>query len=186
MFADGDALIKRLQYLIPLKDEDESALIAGIVKVTDGIVFNSFLLGIIEGAYGGLLFAIMGVPSPVFWGMIMAGLSIIPLVGTNTVMVPAAIIYLLIGDYTTGIVLLTAGTGVILVNQNIIRPRLDANRSGMHTVLALIASLGGLLWMGIIGFLSGPIITGIFIAVWDQFGKRYKDKLEVMNKGENN
>jgi predicted PurR-regulated permease PerM len=70
------------------------------------------------------------------------------------------------------------------VNQNLIRPRLDAERSGMHTVLALIASLGGLLWMGIIGFLSGPIITAIFVAVWNQFGTKYKEKLERMNKGE--
>jgi predicted PurR-regulated permease PerM len=99
-------------------------------------------------------------------------------------MIPAAIIYLLIGDYTTGILILTLGTGAILINQNLIRPRLDAERSGMHTVLALIASLGGLLWMGIIGFLSGPIITAIFVAVWNQFGNKYKEKLEMMNKSE--
>jgi predicted PurR-regulated permease PerM len=186
MFADGDVLLKRLHYLIPLNDKDESDLIKNIIKVTDGIVINSFMLGIIEGVYGGILFAILGIPSPVFWGMMMAGLSIIPLVGTNTVIVPAAIIYLLIGDYTTGIVLLTAGTGVVLINQNIIRPRLDANKSGMHTVLALIASLGGLLWMGIIGFLSGPIITAIFVAIWDQFGRKYQTKLVSINKGEEN
>ncbi|MCF6364879.1 MAG: AI-2E family transporter [Bacteroidales bacterium] len=183
MFADGDKLLERLQYLIPLKDEDEKELMDNIEKVTDAIVINSFMLGIIEGTYGGILFALLGIPSPVFWGIIMAGLSIIPLVGTNSIMVPAFLIHLLLGDYTTAFILLGAGTGVILINQNLVRPRLDANRSGMHTAIALIASLGGLLWLGVIGFLAGPLLTGLFILIWDQYGKKYKDNLEEMNKG---
>jgi predicted PurR-regulated permease PerM len=184
MLADGDYLIQRLQYLIPLKDEDERELMQNIEKVTDGVVINSFMLGAIEGIYGGVLFAILGVPSPAFWGVIMAGLSIIPLVGTNSVMVPAAIIYFLIGDYVTGALILCLGTGVILINQNLIRPKLDAKRSGMHTAMALIASLGGLLWLGIIGFLAGPLLTGLFIVIWDQYGKKYKERLEILNKGD--
>ncbi len=184
MFADGDYLLKRLQYLIPLKDSDEQTLMDNIEKVTDGIVINSFLLGAIEGTYGGILFALVGVPSPVFWGIIMTFLSIIPIVGTNSIMIPAWIIYFLIGDYSTGAILLFAGTGAVLVNQNLIRPRLDANRSGMHTAMALIASLGGLLWLGIIGFLAGPLLTALFIVMWDLFGKKYNKELLVMNKGD--
>ncbi len=184
MFADGDKLLAKLQYLVPMKDSDERTLIANIEKVTDGIVINSFLLGAIEGTYGGILFAIAGVPSPVFWGIIMTFLSIIPLVGTNSIMVPAWIIYFLIGDYTTGLILLIAGTGVVLVNQNLIRPRLDADKSGMHTAMALIASLGGLIWLGVIGFLAGPLITALFIAMWELYGIKYNKQLVKMNKGD--
>lgn len=183
MFADGDVLIDRLQYLIPLKDEDEAELMYNIEKVTDGIVINSFLLGIIEGVYGGALFAFVGIPSPVFWGVIMAGLSIIPLLGTNSILIPFVLINFLIGETNTALILLFAGSFVVLFNQNIIRPRLDANRSGMHTAMALIASLGGLVWMGIIGFLAGPLITALFIVIWDQYGKKYHKSLEQMNKG---
>ena len=184
MFSDGDALIKRLQFLIPMKDSDEKALMDNIEKVTDGIVINSFLLGAIEGTYGGILFALTGVPSPVFWGMIMVALSIIPVVGTNSIMVPAVIIHFLLGDYTTGTILLIFGVGAVLVNQNLIRPRLDANKSGMHTAMALIASLGGLLWLGVIGFLAGPLLTALFIAMWDLYGKKYNKELVVMNKSD--
>ncbi len=186
MFADGDLLLTRLQYLIPLKDEDEVELMYNIEKVTDGIVINSFMLGAIEGTYGGILFALLGIPSPVFWGILMVGLSIIPLLGTNSVLIPAVIIHFIIGDNTTALILLTAGSGVVLINQNIIRPRLDANKSGMHTAIALIASLGGLIWMGVIGFLAGPLITALFIVIWNQYGKKYQKRLEIMNKGEEN
>lgn len=184
MFADGDILLTRLQYLIPLKDEDEVELMYNIEKVTDGIVINSFMLGAIEGTYGGILFAMLGIPSPVFWGIIMVGLSIIPLLGTNSVLVPAVILYFILGDTATALILLFAGSGVVLINQNIIRPRLDANKSGMHTAIALIASLGGLMWMGVIGFLAGPLITALFIVIWNQYGKKYQKRLEIMNKGE--
>ncbi len=182
MFADGDILVKRLQYLIPMNNAEEKALMDNIEKVTDGIVINSFLLGAIEGTYGGILFYLVGVPSPVFWGLIMTFFSIIPIVGTNSVMMPAAIIYFLIGDYATGTILLLAGTGVVLINQNLIRPRLDANKIGMHTAMALIASLGGLLWLGVIGFLAGPLLTALFIAMWDLYGKKYNEELVLMNK----
>ncbi len=185
LFAEGHILLKKLKFLIPLKDSTEDRLIASIQKVTDGIVFNSFLLGTIEGVYGGILFALLGIPSPVFWGMMMAGLSIVPLVGTNFIMVPAALIHFLIGDYGTGTWLLTAGTGVILLNQNIIRPKLDADKSGMHTAMALIASLGGLMWLGVIGFLAGPIITALFIEIWDKYSTIYREDLIFYNAGGN-
>lgn len=184
MFADGDVLLTRLQYLIPLKDEDEVELMYNIEKVTDGIVINSFMLGAIEGTYGGILFTLLGIPSPVFWGILMVGLSIIPLLGTNSILIPAVIIHFIIGDNTTALILLIAGSGVVLLNQNIIRPRLDANKSGMHTAIALIASLGGLIWMGVIGFLAGPLITALFIVIWKQYGKKYQKRLEIMNKGD--
>jgi len=184
MLIDGKTLIKRLQYLIPLSDEHERELFTNVEKVTDAIVFNSFMLGIIEGTFGGLLFAALGIHSPVFWGFIMVFLSVIPLLGTNTILVPVAIFYFIIGSYTTGIIILVVGSGAVIINQNIIRPRLDGNKSGMHTAIVFLASLGGLLWMGIIGFLAGPLLMALFLAVWNQYGEKYKMDLEEFNKGD--
>jgi predicted PurR-regulated permease PerM len=186
LLLDGEGLIKRLQYLIPLSKEEENELIKNIIKVTDALVFNSFMIGIIEGTFGGILFAILGIPSPVFWGVIMAFLSIIPLVGTNTIMVPMAVFHFIIGETTTGILILSIGSVIILINQNLIRPRLDGNKSGMHTAIMFLASLGGLLWLGIIGFLAGPLVAALFLAIWNQYGIRYQKKLDEISIGTNN
>jgi predicted PurR-regulated permease PerM len=43
--------------------------------------------------------------------------------------------------------------------------------------------MGGLVWLGIVGFLVGPMITALFLIIWDQFGVRYHDELMVYNKG---
>lgn len=183
MLLDGKVLLKRLQYLIPLDDEDENELLANVKRVTDAVVINTFMLGAIEGIFGGVLFALLGIPSPFFWGFIMAILAVIPLVGTNSVMVPMGIIQLVLGNYTAGLIILILGSGLVLVNQNLVRPRLDGNKSGMHTAIIFIGTLGGLMWMGIIGFLAGPLITGLFLTIWSQFGKKYQGRLEGYNRG---
>jgi predicted PurR-regulated permease PerM len=183
LFIDGKKLVERIQYLVPLKDTEEKEMFSKLERVTDAIVLNTFMLGFIEGAYGGALFAILGIPSPFFWGMLMTFLSIIPLVGANTILVPMGVIQILIGNVGTGIVILAVGCGAILINQNIIRPRLDGHKSGMHPAIMFLASMGGLILMGLIGFIVGPMITGLFLVSWNQFGERYKRKLEKFNKG---
>ncbi len=179
---DGRRLLERLQFLVPLNDEDEKEMIGNLEKVTDAIVFNSFLFGVIEGTYGGILFAVLGIPSPVFFGIMMAVLSIIPLVGSNTILLPTAILQFAFGNTTTGILVLVLGVGAVLINQNIIRPRMDGKKSGMHPAIAFLASMGGLIWLGFVGFLAGPLIAALFITVWNQFGKRYEDTLNHFNK----
>jgi predicted PurR-regulated permease PerM len=183
LLADGKSLVRKIQYLLPLNDDDERKLFFRMEDVTDALIVNTFMIGIIEGTYGGVLFAFLGIPSPFFWGTMMVFLSIIPLVGANTILVPMGIIQIAIGNIGTGIIILVIGTGAILINQNIIRPRLDGHRSGMHPAIMFLASMGGLVWLGIIGFLVGPMITALFLIIWDQFGVRYHDELMVYNKG---
>ncbi len=182
MLVDGKSLLERIHFLLPLKDEDEKELLENVKRVTDAVVINTFMLGALEGIFGGILFALLGIPSPFFWGFIMTILSVIPLVGTNTVMIPVGIVYLLMGNYTVGLTVLIVGSGLVLVNQNLIRPRLDGNKSGLHTAIIFIGTLGGLMWMGIIGFLAGSLITGLFVTIWNQFGKKYKLNLDAYNK----
>ena len=185
LLADGKSLVKKVQYLMPLKDSDEKELFEKLEQVTDALIINTFMIGIIEGAYGGLLFAILGIPSPFFWGTMMVFLSIIPLVGANTILVPMGIIQIIIGNVWTGLIILILGTGAITINQNIIRPRLDGHKSGMHPAIMFLASMGGLVWLGIVGFLVGPMITALFLIIWHQFGIRYHEELVEFNQSEN-
>ncbi len=184
LLLDGRALIQRLQYLLPLKDTDEQEMFRKFEQVTDAIVINTFVLGFIEGAYGGTLFAILGISSPFFWGVLMAFLSIIPLVGANTILLPMAMVQFIFGNIVSGIVILVFGCGAIIIDQNIIRPRLDGAKSGIHPAIMFLASMGGLILMGIIGFIAGPMIVGMFLVLWNIFGERYQEKLEKYNKGD--
>ena len=184
MLVDGRALRSRLQFLIPMDDNDEAAVMRKLTQVTEGIVFNTFLAGLVEGTWGGILLAIAGVPSPFFWGTMMVALSIIPLVGANSVLFPAGVILLSIGHVWQGLLVLILGTGLILINQNFIKPKLDGKRSGMHPAIVVIASLGGMFWMGLVGFIAGPFLAAAFIVLWDQFGKKFERQLTRLNAGQ--
>jgi len=183
LLIDGSRLLKRVQYLTPLPTADEKELIKNLERVIDGIIINTFMLGAIEGVFGGTLFALLGIKSPVFWGFIMAMLSMIPIVGTNTILIGMAIFQFIIGNDTTAIIILSVGVSAVAINQHIIRPRLDGKRSGMHAAIAFIGSMGGLVWLGVIGFLAGPLIAALFITIWNQFGIKYQAKLEAFAKG---
>ncbi len=180
---DGQTLQDRLQFLIPFEDKNEKEFMLKMKDVTEAIIFNTFLIGAIEGTWGGILLAIAGVPSPFFWGTMMVLLSVIPLVGANAVLFPTALILLFMGNLWEGFMILILGTGLITINQNFIKPRIDGQRSGMHPAIVVIASLGGMFWMGLIGFLAGPFLAAAFLVIWDQFGKKYEAQLLHFNAG---
>jgi len=182
LFLDGEKLLNKFHYLLPLKDADEKKLISNITRITDATIYGIILIGILEGIFGALLLSIIDIPSPLLWGVGMMILSMLPLVGTNALLLPIAIYKLAIGNYFAGFFILIIGSGGILVSQNILRPLLVGNRSGMHPVIIVISSLGGIAWLGLIGFLVGPLIGGLFVAIWEQFGKKFDKQLRQYNR----
>ena len=64
------------------------------------------------------------------------------------------------------------GLGGVAITQNVVKPKLLGDRTGLNPALALLATIGGIAWLGLIGFLVGPLLASLFIVVWQQFGKR--------------
>ena len=176
MFYDGKKLISKIHSVSPFDRNDEKKGMDELIKITDTIVIYTFLIGVAEGIYGGTLFAILGISSPFFWGILMVILSMIPIVGANTIILPAALIQFVMGNYGNGFILLFLGAGLIIINQNIIKPKLTGDRTGLHPVLMFIASLGGIAWLGIVGFLVGPLIAALFIVAWSQYAIKFKSE----------
>jgi predicted PurR-regulated permease PerM len=149
--------------------------------MTSATMVSTLIIGIIEGLFGGILFLIFGLPSPVLWGVVMLIVSMIPLVGTNVIIVPAGIVMIASGRYFAGIVIIILGLVGITLSQNLLKPKLLGNRSGLHPALVLISTLGAIIWIGVIGFLVGPLMASLFIVVWNQFGFKYREELDSRN-----
>jgi predicted PurR-regulated permease PerM len=157
MFLDSKKLLSKVRRVLPMERTDERKAVDELVKITDTIIIYTLLIGIAEGAFGGILFMIMGISSPFFWALIMVVLSMLPIVGANSVIVPAAVILIINGSPTKGLILLVIGAGAITINQNIIKPKLTGDRSGLHPVVMFISTIGGIAWLGVIGFWSDPL-----------------------------
>ena len=85
-------------------DGRQRTLFRRFASVTRATLKGTILVGMAQGALGGVLFFVLGLRAPVFWGVIMAMLSLLPLVGPAIVWVPAAIYLIVTGSVTKGIV----------------------------------------------------------------------------------
>ncbi len=171
---DGEKLVTSISAVIPMEQRDIDYISSETVQVTSATLVSTVLIGFFEGVYGAFLFLLIGIPSPFLWGLIMMVLSVIPLVGTNFVFVPTILILALSGRWVAAFVLLVFGVGGVGISQNLIKPKLLGTRSGLHPAVVLLATLGGIGWLGIIGFLVGPILAGLFAVLWRMLAERYR------------
>lgn len=127
-----------------------------------------------------ILFFLVGIPHPVVWGVVMAIFSMLPVVGSNTVIVPFAVFLLITGHWGKALVLLTAGTGLLTISTSILKPKIVGDRAGLHPAVIVLSTIGGVAWLGMVGFFIGPLIAALFIMVWTQYSERYKARISHM------
>ena len=176
-FKDGHKILERMFYYLPLSDEDETRMLAQFTSITRATVKGTLVIGIIQGALGGVAFWVAGIDGAALWGTIMTILSIIPGIGAPLVWVPAVIILFVTGQYLTATLLLVWCGAVVGTIDNFLRPLLVGRDAKMPDLLILIGTLGGLFLFGPIGFIVGPIICGLFLTVWDIYGATFKEVL---------
>ncbi len=183
-FETGRRLLATVYNIIPMPNRELREIAEETRRTTTATIISTLIIGLIEGSYGAILFLIFGLPSPFLWGIIITILSMIPLIGTNLVLIPAGVILILTGRVLGGIALVVLGIGGVAITQNVIKPKLLGDRSGLHPALALLSTIGGIAWLGIIGFLVGPLVAALFIVVWQQFAKRYRTELATRDQGD--
>ena len=178
-FRDGDKLIQRLKYLSPLADKYKEELFIRFTSVSRATIKGSVVVALIKGFLGGLTFWIFGINSPILWGVVMAILSIIPLLGAWLVMYPAAVILLFLGHIWQGIAMFLISTLIISSIDNILQPRLVGRSTGLHDLLIFFSTLGGISVFGVMGFIVGPIIAALFVSILDVYSIEFKSQLDL-------
>jgi predicted PurR-regulated permease PerM len=125
------------------------------------------VIAVIQGVLGGLAFWVLGLPSPLLWGVVMIFLSMIPMAGAFIVWVPAAIYLAITGHWVSALILTVWGALVIGSIDNFLRPKLVGEKTRLHELLVFFSVLGGLQVFGVIGLVLGPVIVAITIALLD-------------------
>lgn len=173
----GNVLLDKILLFLPLRDEEEQILLKRFTSVTRATIKGTIIIGIMQGAICGLAFAFAGIQGPVFWGTVMAVMSIIPAVGTAIIWLPALLILAILGD-VSGVLILAICCGLIAGNlDNILRPRLVGKDTEMHDLFVLFGTLGGMSMFGLLGIIIGPLITALFITLWDIYGEVFSEYL---------
>ena len=174
---DGGDILRKILYYTPLSHGDEVRVLERLRSVTRATLKGTLVIGAIQGTLAGIGLWFAGLGSAAFWGTIMAVLSIVPGIGAALVWGPAVIYLFIIGQKLTATLLLIWCSAVVGTIDNMLRPRLVGKDAKMPDLLILIGTLGGLFLFGLVGFIIGPLICGLFLTVWDIYGATFKDVL---------
>ncbi len=174
---DGDKLLYKILYYLPMHDQDEQRMLEKFTSVTRATLKGTAVIGVLQGTLAGMAFWVVGIPSSVFWGTIMAVLSIIPGIGTALVWVPAVIILAVGGNYVKAGGLCLFCALVVGSIDNLLRPVLVGKDTQMHELMIFFGTLGGIIMFGIMGMIIGPIVAALFVTIWEIYGVAFKDIL---------
>jgi len=175
LIRDGESVVETVRQSIPLSPSDKKDLIDKFATVLRATVKGNLLVAAIQGALGGLAFWVLGVGSALLWAVLMAFLSLLPAVGAALVWFPVAVYFFVSGAIWKSVALIAYGVLVIGLVDNLLRPILVGKDTRMPDYLVMITTLGGMAVFGINGFVLGPTIAAMFIAVWHIYVVRRSD-----------
>jgi predicted PurR-regulated permease PerM len=166
LIRDGDAVVRSLRRAIPLAPAHKQQLLEKFSTVIRATVKGNLVVAAIQGALGGLAFWFLGVSGALLWAVLMAFLSLLPSIGAALVWLPVAGYFLLTGALWQGLALIAFGMLVIGLVDNLLRPMLVGKDTRIPDYVVMITTVGGMAVFGINGFVLGPAIAAMFIAVW--------------------
>jgi predicted PurR-regulated permease PerM len=182
LIRDADALSRKIGSRVPLRADQRKRLFQKFTTVIRATVKGSFVVALVQGSLGGVIFAALGIPAALLWGVVMGMFSLVPAVGTGIIWLPVALYLLATGAVWKGVTLLVLGFLVISMVDNVLRPILVGKDTRMPDYLVLIATLGGLSVFGMNGIVVGPVIAAMFVAAWDIFAdeREHRDSAEPL------
>lgn len=174
LFRDGEKLAARVILFIPLPRRQSLDLVKRLQEVLAGCVYGVLAVAAVQGTLGGITFWLLGLQSPVTWGLVMTLLCTLPIVGAWLVWLPAAAYLALHGDYPRAVILALVGQFVISSIDGLLRPVLVGQKAKLHELVIFFSVLGGLKYFGLLGILLGPIVMslayGLITILWQAQG----------------
>lgn len=163
LYIDSENITGKIKKLIPLNEKHTNYLITHTYNITQALLIGIFFTALLQGMFGGIGFFLFGIHNALFWGFVMAFLSLIPFLGPHFVYIPASIFLMFKGNFLAGIGLLIYGIIVVSNLDNIIRPRIVRFRAKIHPLIVILGVIGGIALMGISGMIIGPLILALFL-----------------------
>jgi predicted PurR-regulated permease PerM len=166
---DRRAALRALQSLSPLTAAEMDRLTGRVSDTINATISGTLAVASVQGLLGGLMFWWLGLSAPLLWGVVMALLAVVPVLGAFVVWIPAALFLAMEGSWGKALILAAWGMLVVGTVDNLLRPILVGNRLKLHTVLVFVSVVGGVMLFGPAGLILGPValtITTVLLEIW--------------------
>ena len=173
LLIDGEKFLKEIKLLSPLEESHHERIVLQLERTLKATLKGSIIVAITQGVIGGIGFWIFQIPSAAFWGLCMVFSSVIPLIGTSLVWIPAALYLAFTSSLWAAVGLALWGTLFIAGSDNVLRPLLLKEKANLHPLLTFLSVLGGLLYFGFLGFILGPIALSFLMTLFDIYKSEF-------------
>ncbi len=166
---DRGAALQALRSLSPLPEAEMNRLLDRVGDTIYATLYGTLAVSSLQGLLGGLMFWWLGLSTPLFWGLVMALLAVVPVLGAFIVWIPAVLFLALEGSWWKALILTLWGIFIVGTIDNLLRPILVGKRLKLHTVVTFMSVVGGLLLFGPAGLVLGPVVltvTTVLLGSW--------------------
>jgi predicted PurR-regulated permease PerM len=155
---DTEKIMKFIKDVLPFKPEINERLIKRSKDISFATIYGQIAVGVIQGLTAGIGFYIFKAQSPLLFTLLAIFFGMLPLLGAWVAWLPVSISMIATGNQLNGILLLVYGLLVISTIDNIVRPFIIGKRSKINPLIVFIGMVGGLVLMGPVGLIAGPIV----------------------------
>jgi predicted PurR-regulated permease PerM len=171
---DRRVALLSLRSRLPLAEAEADRLFGRVGDTINATIYGTLAVSAVQGLLGGLMFWWLGLSAPLLWGVVMALLAVVPVLGAFVIWIPAALFLAMEGSWWKALILAVWGATVVAGIDNLLRPLVVGRRLKLHTILAFTSLVGGLIVFGACGFILGPVIltiTSELLEIWRNRGK---------------
>jgi predicted PurR-regulated permease PerM len=171
LFIDGRSFLEEIKQLSPLDRRYSQEIIDELFKTIKLTFKGSLVIALVQGALGATGFLLCGIDSWALWGAVMVIGSLIPVVGTALIWVPAALIQAVTGHPGAAGFIAIWGVAVIGMADNLLRPQLLKGDTNIHPLLIFFSVMGGLSCFGFLGIILGPLMLSLLVYIIAMYKK---------------
>ena len=159
--------------VLPFDDATQEQLAAQFRTTTEAMLLGIAFTALAQGMVVGLSFVLVDLPDAAFWGFVTACVSILPVLGSALVWLPATLVLMI--DHRYGAALVIGGIGMVVASNidNVIRPLVYRRLSHIHPMITLVGAFAGVRLFGIAGLLLGPLGISYLIALAQASGVQH-------------
>jgi predicted PurR-regulated permease PerM len=174
LLVDGRLLGQWVEETLPLPVEEQRMVAGRFMDMASSLVVGNGVAAVIQGVAGAVAFSVLGLHGAILWGVVMALLAFIPVVGISLIFIPFTIILLFAGETARAVLLFVPLAFVATVVEYWLKPLLVGRRAQMHTLLVFLSLIGGAMVFGAVGLLLGPLAMTAFLTLTGIYRERYR------------
>ncbi|WP_432712273.1 AI-2E family transporter [Pedobacter sp.] len=163
MLVENETFENALVKYAPFREQNANRFAEEMRNTTYANVVGQGLISLVQGALLSLSFFVLGYSDPLFWGVITAFISFVPILGPPIIFVPAALLQIANGNSFGGWAMLVFGFLVIINIDNVLRFIIAKKVGNIHPIITVIGVVIGIPLFGILGLVFGPLLLSYFI-----------------------